>query len=207
MDMKKILQAIDSTAKQPVEGSSDMAKFVQIVNEGANPHKVSLPVQMVMQHYQKPKLVNGKTSLIKKYLDEVQVQQQEYKTVQQEQIKKHSKRIADRVLMRESQVNETPIELSGEPNDPFIYGHEKANPMSLKGRISQARSQLKDLASMAESDELVVWEKICKLAKGGMFMGLEQNLEQIRHGIEELSKVRKQGGVRSKGIDKSIGTE
>ena len=39
------------------------------------------------------------------------------------------------------------------------------------------------------------------------FMGLEQNLEQIRHGISELAAKRKKGGVSSKGIDKNIGEE
>jgi hypothetical protein len=37
-----------------------------------------------------------------------------------------------------------------------------------------------------------------------MMMGLEQNLEQIRHGIEELSNKRAKGGVQSRGIDKNI---
>lgn len=102
--------------------------------------------------------------------------------------------------------NEAPISMDPlEPNNPTIYGHEKANPMTLKGRIASTRAQLKDLAAMADSDDLVVWEKITKLAKGGMFMGLEQNLEQIRHGIEELAKKRKRGGIPSRGIDKNIG--
>lgn len=102
-------------------------------------------------------------------------------------------------------LNEAPIDMTGDPNDPVVYGHEKANPMSLKGRIVQARNQLKELAELAESDDLVAWEKITRLAKGGMFMGLEQNLEQIRHGISELAAKRKQGGVASRGIDKNIG--
>ena len=102
-------------------------------------------------------------------------------------------------------LNETPIDMTGDPNDPTVYGHEKANPMSLKGRIMSARAQLKELAELAESDELVVWEKITQLHKGGMFMGLAQNLEQVRHGIEELAAKRKQGGVASRGIDKNIG--
>lgn len=206
MDMKKILQALDGASAAPVEGTSDMKKFVQIVNEGANPHKVSLPVQMAMQHYQStPKTVLEKKSSIKKYLEEVQFKQQEENALKQEQIRQYSRQIADRVLMKEGQVQEAPIDLSGDPNDPFIYGHEKANPASLKYRISQARAQLKELAQMAESDDLAVWEQITKLAKGGVFMGLEQNLEQIRHGIEELAKVRKKGGVKSRGINKNIG--
>jgi hypothetical protein len=107
--------------------------------------------------------------------------------------------------MKINQLLETPIDMTGDPNDPVVYGHEKANPMSLKGRIVQARNQLKELAQLAESDDLIAWEKITRLAKGGMFMGLEQNLEQIRHGIEELAAKRKQGGIASRGIDKNIG--
>ena len=107
--------------------------------------------------------------------------------------------------MKINQLLETPIDMTGDANDPVVYGHEKANPMSLKGRIVQARNQLKELAQLAESDDLIAWEKITRLAKGGMFMGLEQNLEQIRHGIEQLAAKRKQGGVQSRGIDKNIG--
>ncbi len=102
-------------------------------------------------------------------------------------------------------LNQAPIEPTGDPNDPVIYGHAKANPMSLRGRIMQARKQLKDLAERAESDDLLVWQGIVRDAKGGLFMGLEQNLEQIRHGIEELAAKRKKGGVQSRGIDKNIG--
>lgn len=100
---------------------------------------------------------------------------------------------------------EAPIDMTGDANDPTVYGHDQANPMSLKGRIVQARKQLKQLAQLAESDELIVWENITRLSKGGMFMGLEQNLEQIRHGISELAAKRKKGGVASRGIDRNIG--
>jgi hypothetical protein len=103
-------------------------------------------------------------------------------------------------------IEEAPIQMDpSEPNNPTVYGHEKANPMTLKGRIMQARAQLKELAKMADSNELEVWEQITKLAKGGMFMGLEQNFEQIRHGIGELAKKRKKGGTSSRGINKGIG--
>ena len=107
--------------------------------------------------------------------------------------------------MKIHQLLEMPIEPTGDPNDPTVYGHERANPMSLKGRIQQARNQLQELAKAAESDGLIVWESLCKIAKGGMFMGLEQNLEQIRHGITELAAKRRKGGVASRGIDKHIG--
>lgn len=108
--------------------------------------------------------------------------------------------------MKIRDLNEAPIEMDpSEPNNPMIYGHDKANPMTLKGRIMQARGQLKELAKMADSNDLEVWQQITKLAKGGMFMGLEQNFEQIRHGIEELAKKRRKGGTGSRGINKNIG--
>ena len=107
--------------------------------------------------------------------------------------------------MKINQLIEMPIAPGDEPNNPTIYGHEKANTMSLKGRIQQARAQLKELAELSDSNELAAWERITQLHKGGMFMGLAQNLEQIRHGIEELAAKRKRGGVASRGIDKNIG--
>ena len=106
--------------------------------------------------------------------------------------------------MRIHHITEAPIAATDDPNNPMIYGHEKANPMELKSRIAQARGQLQDLAKRAESNDLLVWQSICRDAKGGMMMGLEQNLEQIRHGIEELSTKRKKGGSQSRGIDKHI---
>ena len=255
MDMKKILQAMDGIAVKPVEGSNAMAKFLQVVTEGATPHKVALPVQMAMQHYQLPRatpaVASTSTSLLKKYFEEtesVEAEQiAEEQSLKEQRIKQYSQQIAQRVLMKEStvlekdlgkhnnattgfkalakktnskiagaqfqkmkaagQLEETPIDMTGDPNDPTVYGHEKANPMSLKGRIGQARAQLKELAQLAESNDLVAWEKITRLAKGGMFMGLEQNLEQIRHGIEQLAAKRKQGGIASRGIDKNIGED
>jgi hypothetical protein len=103
-------------------------------------------------------------------------------------------------------VDETPIAMDpAEPNNPLVHGHQQANPATLRDRIVRARAQLKELSQMAESDDLLAWERITQLAKGGMFMGLEQNLEQIRHAINELVKKRKAGGIQSRGINKNIG--
>jgi hypothetical protein len=105
-------------------------------------------------------------------------------------------------------VDEAPIAMDPtEPNNPTIHGHQQANPMTLKGRILSARAQLKELAQLAESDNLLAWEQICQKAKGGMFMGLDQNIEQIRHAIAELAAKRRKGGVASRGIDKNIGEQ
>ena len=100
---------------------------------------------------------------------------------------------------------EMPIEIDQDPNNPTIRGHQGANTMTLKGRIILARQQLRELYEMSESDSLAVWEQIAKKSKGGVHVGLEQNLEQIRHGIEELVKARKAGGPKSRGISKDIG--
>ena len=224
MDMKKILQAIDGVSSKPVEGSNDMAKFLQVVTEGATPHKVALPVQMAMQHYQQPVIkTETKTRLIDKYFVEAEEAFIKQKEEKRNLINQYASVIAERVMMKESgeagwgrtgmagvgmqPIDEMPIDMTGDPNDPTVYGHEKANPMSLKGRISHARAQLKELAQMADSNDLIAWEKITQLHKGGMFMGLAQNLEQIRHGIEQLAAKRKQGGVASRGIDKNIGED
>lgn len=104
MDMKKILQALDTASVKPVEGSNDMKKFAQIVNEGATPHKVSLPVQMAMNHYQEPKV--KKESVLRKYFkeaEEIVVQQQAERT---QHLKTYAQKIAERVLENKKTANE-----------------------------------------------------------------------------------------------------
>ena len=139
-------------------------------------------------------LANKAKQLMAKGMSEEQVVQQLVK-------EGTPRRLAEQAVVA-AQMNEAPIANTDDPMDPMIHGHEKANPMNLKGRIFQARKQLQELAQMAESNDLSTWVQITKLAKGGMFMGLEQNLEQIRHGLEELAAKRKKGGVASRGIEK-----
>jgi phosphopantetheinyl transferase (holo-ACP synthase) len=290
MDMKRILQAMDGVATKPVAGANDMAKFLSVIDKNdveilmeGNPHKVTLPVQMAMQHYQKEEVVANKPKekLIDKFFHEVEQEQIAEQNKKRQLIKQYSQTIAERVMMKESYstadlskakvmatgpgpqdntgdgghlslensetqmhptkryrmlrrlskrtgyglsdlellsddelhqlykehgLTEAPIAMDpAEPNNPLIHGHQQANPATLKDRIMRTRAQLKELAELAESNDLLAWEQICQKAKGGMFMGLEQNLEQIRHGISELAKKRKQGGVASRGIDKNIG--
>ena len=104
MDMKKILQALDGASTKPVEGSNDMKKFMQIVTEGANPHKVSLPVQMAMQHYQEEKVPSNeiKESRLKKYFAEAEQEVLEQATIKEQQLRMYSRKIANRVLVKES---------------------------------------------------------------------------------------------------------
>jgi hypothetical protein len=253
MDMKRILQAMDGVATKPVVGANDMAKFLSIVDKNANvqvlqegsPHKISLPVQMAMQHYQKETpapVAEHKTSLLNKYFTEVEQEFSEEKNQKRNLINQYAQTIAERVLMKEAAnpaqqaaiaiakkkkkvkeneipghsmgftggsgpgmgnyvVDEAPLDFDKEnPVASTIHSHKGVNPASIEARIMRARGQLKELAEMASSNELVVWESIAN-----HFPELAMNIEQIRHGIEELAAIRKGGGRRVHNIPKHIG--
>ena len=103
MDMKKILQALDGSSQKPVEGSNDMKQFISIINEGANPHKVSLPVQMAMQHYSSP-IENkpAKPSLLKQYFAEAEEAVVKKHDENRKAINQYARFIAEKVQMKEN---------------------------------------------------------------------------------------------------------
>ena len=76
----------------------------------------------------------------------------------------------------------------------MIYG-TGANPGKLKYRMARAAGQLKDLASRVDDASPSEWQTMAR-----QFEELKMNMEQIRHALEELSKIRKKGGIRSRGI-------
>lgn len=101
---------------------------------------------------------------------------------------------------KKKEVNEAPIEMDPQdPMDPMIYG-AGGNPAKLKYRMMRAAVQLKDLAARAQEATPVSWELISK-----DFDELAMNIGQIKHGLDELAKLRKKGGIRSRGIDRNIG--
>lgn len=100
----------------------------------------------------------------------------------------------------EENISEAPIEMDpADPMDPMVYGHNKANPGKLKYRMMRAAGQIKDLASRVDNASPAEWQTMVR-----QFDELKMNVEQIKHALEELAKIRKQGGVRSRGIDKVI---
>jgi hypothetical protein len=106
--MKRILQAMDGVATKPVVGANDMARFLQVVTEGANTHKVTLPVQMAMQHYQQPKEKTqsthkpvGRETTIGKYFHKVEDELAEQNAHKRQLINQYASTIAERVIMRE----------------------------------------------------------------------------------------------------------
>jgi hypothetical protein len=93
-------------------------------------------------------------------------------------------------------ISEAPIEMDpADPMDPMIYSHDKANPAKLKYRMLRAAGQLKDLASRAENASPGEWQLMAR-----QFEELKMNMEQIRHALEELGKIKSKGGIRSRGI-------
>ena len=60
----------------------------------------------------------------------------------------------------------------------------------------RAAGQIKDLASRVDNASPSEWQTMAR-----QFDELKMNVEQIRHALEELAKVRKKGGIRSRGID------
>lgn len=116
MDMKRILQSLDTVATKPVVGVNDMSKFLSIVDKNAStqvlneasPHKVSLPVQMAMQHYQpvneKTLSKVGRESVIGKYFQEAEQaiaqREEENKQEKKQLINQYAKIIAERVRLK-----------------------------------------------------------------------------------------------------------
>lgn len=96
-------------------------------------------------------------------------------------------------------VVEAPIEMDpNEPMNPMIYG-AGGNPAKLQYRMARAAGQLKDLAARAANASPSEWQMISK-----HFEELTMNINQIKHGLEELAKQRRKGGIRSRGIDTMI---
>jgi len=105
MDMKQILQAMDSVkTSAPIENADDMKKFMSIVTEGSNPHKVALPVQMAMQHYAVPteeKPVEQKpvrTSLLNQYMAEASAEKEAVQYNKAADLKMYAQKIAYKVM-------------------------------------------------------------------------------------------------------------
>lgn len=99
--MKRILSTIDGANKKSTVDSSDMKKFVSIVNESNN--RLTMAEQIAVQHYQEPKNItnpvlnveaNAKPSMIGKYFKQIEEELAE----SQQRYKDRSKQLAERVI-------------------------------------------------------------------------------------------------------------
>jgi hypothetical protein len=156
MDMKRILQAMDGVATRPVEGGNDMKKFLQVVTEGANPHKVALPVQMAMQHYaeiktETPRAIKevkktSMSSLLQQYVTEVEQDISEEQVAKKELISEQARRIADRVLAKGKIV---------EAHDQNEYGNEGEMAHNQFTALKHAMHEIESMLS--RDDDLPEW--------------------------------------------------
>lgn len=88
----------------PIENADNMKKFMSIVTEGSNPHKVALPVQMAMQHYATPvkdelsKPALARPSLLKQYMAEASEEQEQARYAKKAEINQYAQYIANKVM-------------------------------------------------------------------------------------------------------------
>lgn len=92
-DITKFLSIVDKNDVKIIKEEIDNNK---VLNEGANPHKVSLPVQMVMQHYQK----DTSTSLLRKYFKEAEESAFEKTAERKALLSQYAQQISKKVLER-----------------------------------------------------------------------------------------------------------
>jgi hypothetical protein len=107
--MKKLLQKLDSVAAKPAVDTNSMRKFLQVVTESKSPHKVTLPVQMAMQHYQTPQEETphvfepiGRENILGKYFHQVESEIAEQHVQKRNLINQYATVIAERVMMKEA---------------------------------------------------------------------------------------------------------
>jgi hypothetical protein len=142
MDMKKILQTMDGISTKPAEGSDDMKKFVSIIQEGANPHKVALPVQMAMNHYQtavKPAV--RKDRLIDKYFTEAETAITQRKEEKRAMINQYASIIAERVMMKESKLEERSTSEKQARTMAAAHNPEFAKKVGIKTSVAKEFNQ------------------------------------------------------------------
>ena len=133
--MKKILSAIDG-ANKPVADSSEMKKFVSIVNESST-NRLSMAEQMAVQHYQKDitnpvlnKDKNAKPSMIGKYFKQIEEELAE----SEQRYKDRAKQLAERVITK---MNERTADVDSAVKDYLSKGGEVKQGKPHKPRKSE----------------------------------------------------------------------
>jgi hypothetical protein len=199
MDMKRILQAMDNASSKPAEGANDMKKFLQTVTEGATPHKVTLPVQMAMQHYTEVKTAAPKpikeikktamSSLLQQYVVEAEEELLEEKAARKEVISEQARRIADRVLAKEDRIDE----LSKDTLKKYVKANkedtvQRASSDSFKSGAKGDKYNTADETHKDKMREKGMERALHKLTKEGIDaeggMAREQLISMAHHALE-----------------------
>jgi hypothetical protein len=163
-----------------------------VVTEGASPHKVTLPVQMAMQHYSEVKTAAPKpikevkktamSSLLQRYVVEAEEELLEEKAARKEIISEQARRVADRVLAKESRVDELSNRVLG---DYKKAAGADAKAADKAGDFKRADKRFKGFVSdtkkeFANDKKQSVAEGID--AEGGM--AREQLISMAHHALE-----------------------
>lgn len=139
MDMKKILAAVDQADKKDKTSSTDMKKFLSIVNESTT-NRLSVAEQMAVQHYQEPR--NDITSpILNKSKDSTPSMIGKYFKKVEEEIKESEQRYKDRAQLLAERVvakmNEKTADVDAAVKDYLSKGGEVTKGKSHKPRKSE----------------------------------------------------------------------
>jgi hypothetical protein len=173
---------------EPVAAPVDLAKkyvdetgvsrFLSIISEGKTSHKVTLPVQMAMQHYQKSEEetpVEIVESLFKTYVAVVEDDQYQEELVRQATVRQYGRKIAESVMKKsgQRQLDELSTELLG---DYKKAAHADAKKADSKGDYARGDKRFKGInkATKKQFDNDLKKHKL--------------TIEELEEAIKELKK-------------------
>ena len=163
---------------QPVAEDVGMSRLLSILSEGKNPHKVTLPVQMAMQHYQKPKEdtpVEIVESVFKTYVAVVEDNQHQQELARQAAARQYGRKVAESVMKKaeQRQLDELSTELLGNYKKAAYADAKKADS---EGDYARGNKRFKGInnATKKQFDNDLKKHKL--------------TIEELEEAIKELKK-------------------
>lgn len=159
MDMKKILSAIDGANKAKVD-SSDMKKFVSIVNESST-NRLSMAEQLAVNHYQKDitnpvlnKDKDAKPSVIGKYFKQIEEELAESEQRYKDRAKQLAERVVNKMNEASSPAQQAAIAISMKKagKKPKNIKENIKALKELRDQISEQISQLEEYYTAPAND-------------------------------------------------------
>ena len=165
-------------AKKYVDENTGISRFLSIISEGKTSHKVTLPVQMAMQHYQKSEEetpVEIVESLFKTYVAVVEDDQYQEELIRQATVRQYGRKIAESVMKKseQRQLDELSTELLG---DYKKAAHADAKKADSDGDYARGDKRFKGInkATKKQFDNDLKKHKL--------------TIEELEEAIKELKK-------------------
>ena len=165
-------------AKKYVDENTGISRFLSIISEGKTSHKVTLPVQMAMQHYQKSEEetpVEIVESLFKTYVAVVEDDQYQEELIRQATVRQYGRKIAESVMKKseQRQLDELSTELLG---DYKKAAHTDAKKADSEGDYARGDKRFKGInkATKKQFDNDLKKHKL--------------TIEELEEAIKELKK-------------------